>query len=121
MPLTDEIISENLLICQGPFTVSVGLAIPSVQDLPLNRNEGRELTMAALFVDIRYSTHIVRALGLVRAGRMYKAYMHGIAKIVRARGGELLSFNGDGVAAGFVGDDAATAASLTGMNLHWFL
>src|SRR5688572_20424341 len=121
MALTEDIVEENREICQGPFTVNPGRVIPAIQDLPLAANEGRQIHIVTLFVDIRRSTALVHALGLVRAARMYKAYMRGVAKLVRARGGELLSFNGDGVAAGFVGGDAATAACLTGLNLNWFL
>jgi class 3 adenylate cyclase len=121
MPLTEDLLQEGHEILDGPFTVSPGRAIPSVQDIALGTNEGRQLRLVALFVDIRKSTAIVHHLGLVRAARVYKAYMRAVTRIVRARSGELLSFNGDGVAAGFVGDDAPTEACLTAMNLYWFL
>lgn len=119
MALDDDIAADVVTIFQESFTVSEGWAIPRLNDISFD-NQGKKIRLVALFVDIRKSTAIVEALGLQRAARMYKAYLRGVTKIVNARGGQILSFNGDGIVAGFVGAKAANAAVLSGLNINWF-
>ena len=119
MPLAEEITAETFETFARAIEVTKGRVIPAIADLPFG-NQGRELQLVALFVDIRRSTQIVNAIGCEPAARMYKAYLRGITKIIRGRGGDILSFNGDGVVAGFVGDNSATAAVLSALNIDWF-
>ena len=120
MALSDDLKTETQEICNGDFTVNDGRVIPSLQDIPLT-NEGRRIEMVALFVDMRKSTAIVDSIGAVRGARMYKAYLRGVARIARARSGDILSFNGDGVAVGFAGANAHNSAVLAALNIVWFL
>ena len=119
MALADELAVEVAAILKDQFEVSVGWAIPSLADVPFD-NAGKQLRLVSLFVDIRRSTDLVTALGLETSARMYKAYLRGVTRIVRDRGGQVLSFNGDGIVAGFVGSSAGNAAVLSALNINWF-
>jgi uridylate cyclase len=120
MALSDDLNKDITEIFTETFEVSSGWSIPTTADVTFD-NQGKKIRLVSLFVDIRKSTTLVSAMGLESAARMYKAYIRGITKIVRARGGEILSFNGDGVVAGFVGVSASNAAVLSALNLCCFL
>jgi len=95
----------------GSYTITKGTVIPDVADIQLGKS-GRELELAMLFIDIRESTTIVDGFRRTTAARMYKAFLWGVAQIAKANGGELRSFNGDGVLVVFIGDSKRTNAVL---------
>ncbi len=119
MALSDELSGETTATFSGGFDITQGRVIPAIADIPLGKN-GRQLRLVSLFVDIRKSTQLVDAIGVEPAARMYKAYLRGISKIARTRGGYVLSFNGDGIVCGFVGANAENAAVLTALNISYF-
>lgn len=108
----DEFFSEE-------YETIDGRVIPDVDDIPLG-NTGTEIELAMLFVDIRESTKIVDALRRITAARMYKAFLWGVAQIVRMNGGELRSFNGDGILSVFIGDNKRTNAAKAALQMTWF-
>lgn len=121
MALSDELAHRVQETFSEQFEISHGWSIPSTTDITFD-NQGKQIKLVSLFVDIRKSTSIVNAIGLENAARMYKAYVWGITKIVKERGGQILSFNGDGVVAGFVGPNTAeNGAALSALNLNWYL
>ncbi len=121
MALSDDLIKDGTEIFSQKFEVTTGWSSPSTTDVPFD-NTGKKIKLVALFVDIRKSTTLVNTLGLEWSARMYKAYVRAVTQIVRARNGRILSFNGDGIVAGFVGSATAeNAAVLSGLNLNWFL
>jgi adenylate cyclase len=119
MAMTDEL---EATIQQGfdeAFEVSAGSTIPDVADLVLSQNRGRELDLAMLFIDIRSSTKIVDGFRRTTAAKMYKSFLTGVTRIVRNNGGQVVSFNGDGVLAAFCGVARSTVAAKTALNLSW--
>ncbi|MDD4628327.1 MAG: hypothetical protein PHE68_02940 [Candidatus Peribacteraceae bacterium] len=103
----------------GNYEVTDGQVIPDLDDIRLGKF-GRELKMAMLFIDIKESTTIVDGFRRVTGAKMYKSFLWGITKIARNNDGQLLSFNGDGVLVGFVGDLKRTDAVKTGMQMKWY-
>lgn len=103
----------------GSYEISKGTAIPSVEDIAFGK-VGRELELTMLFADIRESTAIVDAFRRTTAARMYKAFLGGMARIAKHRGGELRSFNGDGLLAVFAGGTKNTSAVRAAMNMKWY-
>ena len=103
----------------GQYEVSNGTVIPDVGDIEFGK-KGRELELAMLFVDIRESTKIVDGFRRVTAAKMYKSFLGGVAKIARANGGQLCSFNGDGVLVAFIGNSKRTHATKAALQLAWF-
>lgn len=119
MAFTDDL---EALIQSGfdlPFEVRAGTVIPAVTDIVLSQNAGREIDLAMLFIDIRSSTLIVDGFRRTTAAKMYKAFISGVTRIIRNNGGEVASFNGDGVLAAFAGDMRITIAAKTALNLSW--
>jgi adenylate cyclase len=104
----------------GDYEITTGTVVPDVDDLKLEKH-GKEIELAMLFIDIRESTKIVDGLRRTTAARMYKAFLWGVAKIARLNGGELRSFNGDGVLVVFIGDSKRTNAAKAALQMSWFV
>jgi adenylate cyclase len=119
MALKEELIDLVDDLFKGAYEVTSGTAIPRVEDIQLGK-KGRELELAMLFIDIRESTKIVGGFRRVTAAKMYKSFLRGIVKIVKANGGELCSFNGDGVLVAFIGETKRTQAAKAALQMSWF-
>lgn len=106
-------------IFKEDFEVSNGTVVPNVEDIGLG-NEGREIELAMLFIDIRESTKIVDGFRRKTSAKMYKSFLWGIAQIAKKNSGELRSFNGDGVLVVFSGGSKRTNAAKAGLQMSWF-
>lgn len=97
----------------GTYSITNGRAVPKAKDVGFGK-VGVNIELAMMFVDIRESTKIVNSLRRISAARMYKAFLWSVTKIVKYFGGEVKSFNGDGILVVFEGDakcnNAAKAA-----------
>lgn len=120
MAFKDDIVSDVNGFFDGDYVVSQGTAIPDVDDLAFSKS-GRELDLAMLFIDISKSTKIVDASRRITAAKMYKSFLYGVAQIARRNGGELRSFNGDGVLVAFIGDSKRTNAAKAALQMAWFM
>lgn len=118
MAFKDDLDTITSSYFKGTFTVTDGTAIPDVADIGLG-NQGRQLELAMLFIDIRESTKIVDAFRRTTAARMYKAFLDGVSRIARHNDGELRSFNGDGVLVAFVGNRKRTNAVTAAGQMAW--
>jgi adenylate cyclase len=115
-----EIIEGVNSYFEGEYQITEGRTIPDIADIPFGKN-GKEMELAMLFIDIRESTRIVSGIRRITAARMYKSFLWGVSKIARQNGGELRSFNGDGVLVVFDGDTKCTHAAKTALQLSWFV
>lgn len=107
----------------GDYSITKGQVVPEVRDIQFGK-VGRQMDLAMLFVDLRNSTRIVAAIRRISAARMYKSFLWGVTKIARANGGDVRSFNGDGVLIVFGnGTDVenCTNATRTSLNISWYI
>ncbi len=102
------------------YDIKTGYVIPTIGDLPLG-NSGKEVELAILFIDLRESTRIVKALQRPTSAKMYKTFLWGVSKISREHGGEVRSFNGDGVLVMFAGAGKEESATKTALRLSYFV
>ena len=102
------------------YEITEGRVIPNVDDIALI-NEGTELELAMLFIDINESTKIVDGIRRITAAKMYKSFLWGVAQIAKLNEGELRSFNGDGVLIAFNGDHKCTHAAKSALQMNWFI
>ena len=107
-------------IFEGDYTIMEAVDIPTIDDVGLG-NVGKELEMAMFFIDIHESTKMVDGFRRQTAAKMYKAFLKGVVRIVDAKGGQVLSFNGDGVLAGFSGKRKINNAVEAALGLSWFI
>lgn len=92
----DSLIGDTNYFFEGDYDVVQARGIPDAKDLSFGR-EGKEVELAMLFIDIKESTKIVDAFRLKTAARMYQSFLRGVTLIALKNGGEVRSFNGDGV------------------------
>ena len=114
-----DLYSDILDFFYDEYKVTDGRVVPDIDDIGLG-NEGREMELAMLFVDIRESTKIVDGFRRLTAVKMYKSFLLGVSKIATANDGYLRSFNGDGVLVVFDGTAKRTHAVKTALQIKWF-
>ncbi len=99
----ESLISDTNYFFDGDYEIIQGRVVPSVNEITFGRY-GKEVELAMLFIDIKESTKIVDAFRLKTAARMYQAFLRGVTLIALKNGGEVRSFNGDGVLVTFNGE-----------------
>lgn len=118
--LSEQITTDTIDFFDDDYEITEGIVVPNVEDIPLG-NYGRQMELAMMFVDIRESTKIVDSFRRTTAIKMYKSFLSGISRITRANGGNIRSFNGDGMLVVFSGEFKCTEAGKTALNIHWFI
>lgn len=116
----DDLITAVNDFFNGSYTVTNGTVVPDIEDLSFGK-VGKEIELAMMFIDIRESTKIVDGLRRVTAAKLYKSFLWGVSQIARVNGGELRSFNGDGVLMAFIGESKCTSAVKAAMQMSWFI
>ena len=103
----------------GEYTIVNTKQIPEAKDLAFGKS-AKQVDLAILFIDMRESTKIMAAIRRTTAARIYKSFLWGISKIAKDNGGEVRSFNGDGVLVAFVGDRKCNHAVKAAMQMKYF-
>lgn len=109
MAMRDELEAMVDGVLRGTWTERSGYVVPDTTDVRLT-NDGVLLDAAVLYADIAGSTALLSATSARFVAELYKCYLNGACKILRNRGGEITSFDGDRVMAVFVGAEKASAA-----------
>jgi adenylate cyclase len=98
--------------------------VPDIDDANLTfGNKGLKLVATTLYIDMRGSTTVLNKHNRKSVAKLHKAYFHTIVTIAKSLGGEVRSFNGDGMLVIFQGktkkklSDAVKAA----MQMKWML
>lgn len=120
---SDELASGIDSFYKGEYSITKGQVVPEVGDIAFGRF-ARKMDLAMLFVDLRSSTKIVAAIRKISAVRMYKSFLWGVARIARRNGGDVRSFNGDGVLVVFGNKEDSvncTNAVKTALNISWYI
>lgn len=120
MSLKEDISNKIEDYFDGIYTVTNGRSVPSADNVGLGK-VGVSIEIAMMFVDIRESTKIVGGLRRISAARMYKSFLWAVTKIVKHHGGEVKSFNGDGVLAVFEGDYKCNQAAKAAYMINWMV
>lgn len=101
------------------WTLRKGQKIPSTEDLPLG-NTAVELERATvLYADMEDSTNLVRNFKYWFSAEIYKSYLYCAARIIRAKGGKIVSYDGDRIMGLFYGDGQTTAAMNAGLGINY--
>lgn len=115
----DSLIRDTNYFFDGDYEIVQGRMIPSVDEVAFGRF-GKEVELAMLFIDVKESTKIVDAFRLKTAARMYQSFLRGVTLIALKNGGEVRSFNGDGVLVTFHGDSKCDNAVRSALQMMDF-
>lgn len=111
-------------IIDGAFETSDTTYVPDINDTNLTfGNKGLKLTATVLYIDMRGSTAILNNHNKTSVAKIHKAYFHTIVSIAKSLGGEVRSFNGDGMLVLFQGTTKGklSDAVLSAMKMKWML
>jgi class 3 adenylate cyclase len=93
-----------------PDPVPVATTVPEPEDLLLGSNDAKQIDATILYADLAASTALVDSHQWWFAGEVYKAFLHCAGKIIKAKGGVIVSYDGDRIMAVFIGGSKNTSA-----------
>lgn len=118
MSLGDELKSEIAHVFGDQWSIRDGQKVPEAEDLKLG-NDAVTLNGTVLYADLAASTDLVDSWKPHFAAEVYKAYLHAAAKIIRAQGGVITSYDGDRIMAVYIGESKNTNAARTGLKINY--
>ncbi len=118
MALKDDLEEKVKSIFSEKWTERDGQVVPSADDLKLS-NDAVKLDGVVLYADMSESTKLVDEKKAFFAAEVYKTYLHCAAKIIRAEGGEITSYDGDRIMAVFIGDSKNTSAARAALKINY--
>jgi class 3 adenylate cyclase len=118
MALKDEITTEVKKIFAAKWETRDGTKVPEAEDVQMG-NEAVEIDGTILYADLNGSTAMVDAKKKSFAAEIYKTYLFAAAKVIRAEGGVIVSYDGDRVMAVFIGDLKNTSAVRCALKINW--
>lgn len=116
--MENELADSVDVIIKTAWDMKDGQVIPENEELTLG-NAGRKLAATILFADLADSTELAIYDEEI-AAEVYKSYLLGTTKIIKAEGGEIRSFDGDRVMGVFIGDSKNTSAAKAALKINYF-
>lgn len=101
-----------------PLDTRMGSLVPTTDTVKLS-NGGVWLQAVYLYADMADSTGLAKKHSKVTAAKIVKAFLATITRVIKDNKGEIRSYDGDRVMAIFVGDDGATRAARTALEIKW--
>jgi adenylate cyclase len=118
MALSEDITTAVRAIVGAAWDIRHGQVVPNTEDVAL-ANGGVKLDAVYLYADMANSTGLARDFTEETAARVVRAYLDATCRVIRARGGEIRSFDGDRVMAIFVGDSKNSTAAKCGLQIAY--
>jgi adenylate cyclase len=116
--LEDELGEEVDRIINARWEMRDGQVIPETSGLSLG-NSGVTLEATILYADLADSTELALYDQEIGA-EVYKSYLLGTTKLIKANGGQIRSFDGDRVMGIFIGDAKNSSAARTALKINYF-
>jgi adenylate cyclase len=105
-------------IFNATWSVRDGQAVPETETVAL-ANGAVRLDATVLYADLFHSTRLVRAVDRSVAAKVVRAYLSTMTQMVKARGGQVRSFDGDRVMGIFVGDAKNSSAAKCALQMEY--
>lgn len=118
MGLKAEIESDVQGILTQTWDLRDGKVIPQSNDVAL-AGGGVKMKVAILYSDLADSTELAMNFDRRIAARVSKAFMAVCARVVRAHGAEIRSYDGDRIMGIFAGDMKNTRAAKAALQINW--
>jgi len=118
MSLSDDLQKEIAEIFAAQWSKREGQVVPEPKDIAL-KNDAVELDATVLYADLSKSTALVDSSKAHFAAEVYKAYLHGAAKVIKSENGVITAYDGDRVMAVFIGDSKNTSAVRCALKINY--
>jgi adenylate cyclase len=116
--MEDELTKAVDSIIKGRWDLRVGQVIPETEGIALG-NAGVTLEATVLYADLADSTELALYDQEI-AAEVYKAYLLGTTRLIKAAGGEIRSFDGDRVMGVFIGNSKNSSAAKAALKINYF-
>ncbi|GAB3005522.1 adenylate/guanylate cyclase domain-containing protein [Streptomyces pseudoechinosporeus] len=117
MGLADEVTQAVTDVVCSDWDTRKGTVVPSTADVKL-KNGAVEVDAVYLYADLADSTGLARDFTRKTAAKVIRAYLDATCRIIKARGGEIRSFDGDRVMAIFMGSTKNTSAAKCALQIN---
>ncbi|GGX89957.1 adenylate/guanylate cyclase domain-containing protein [Streptomyces anandii] len=118
MGLADEIRKAVTDVVCSDWDIRKGTTVPEKEDVKL-KNGAVELDAVYLYADMADSTGLARDFSRTTAAKVMRSYLDATCRVIRARGGEIRSFDGDRVMAIFIGNGRYDAAARCALQINY--
>ncbi len=105
-------------IIKAAWDTRSGQVIPETEAITLG-NSGVTLEATVLYADLADSTELALYDQEI-AAEVYKTYLLGTSRLIKAGGGEIRSFDGDRVMGVFIGNSKNTNAAKAALKINYF-
>ena len=122
MGLVNDVTNKVRDYLDGDYEVEEVRSIPSVENVPFGK-KAKKINLCSFAIDLRKSSELLKVHQKQTSGKIHKAFLTATAIVVNDLGGEIRSFNGDGLLAFWPANEKEEldTAVKTGMRLKWFL
>ncbi len=117
MAFEDDLVDEINEILAEPWSVRDGTVVPANESVAL-AGGAVKIDATMLYADLVDSTKIAMYDRRV-AARVFKCFLDCSSRIIRARGGDIRSFDGDRVMGVFVSSTKNTSAAKAALNINY--
>lgn len=118
MALRDDLADSVQNILGTKFNERDGQKIPTSNDVSLT-DGAVKLDAAFIYADLAGSGTIAKQCPWDTTAKIIRAYLDCATRIIRARGGEIRSFDGDRVMGVFIGDAKRSSATKAALQIQW--
>ena len=118
MALSDQIKNDVSKIISTTWSIRKGQVVPGSETVSLTGGSV-ELDATFLYADLANSSKIAKKLDRRIAAKILKSFLATSTKLIKARNGTVLSFDGDRVLGVFVSNRKNTEAAKCALNINW--
>lgn len=118
MGINRDIENDVNTIKDASWSVRKGQVVPNTDSIVLNGG-AVELEAAYLYADLANSSKMARYFDRRVTAKILKSFLATATRLVRHRGGTVMSFDGDRVMGAFVGDSKCTNAVKCAFAIAW--
>ena len=118
LALSNDIKREVSSIITTKWEIRKGQVVPTSESVKL-AGGAVEIEATFLYADLAKSSRLVKVLDRRVAAKILKSFLATTTKLIRNKGGAVLSFDGDRVLGVFVGESKNTSAATCALNISW--
>ena len=118
MALSDDLANEVQAIISTTWDKRDGRNIPETEEVAL-AGGAVEIDATFLYADLADSSKMAKELDRRIAAKIIKSFLYCASKLIIARGGKIVSFDGDRVMGVFYGDSKNSSAAKCALQIKW--
>lgn len=118
MALRDDVLSDIQTIISTLWNKREGRQVPSTSEVAL-AGGAVEIEATFLYADLADSSKMAKELDRRIAAKIIKSFLATSARLLRAHGGEVRSFDGDRIMGVFIGSYRNTSAAKCALQIKW--